>query len=126
MKGDTGRYVEVLEALIRRSQAKKVDLERRLGWSRGALTKLLRGRQKLAVGHLLALLDVLDVDPLAFYTLVHGVEKRQGNEMLGEKVFALLGPAGTPLVLPRFLSDEDLDRRIRDAVEQALSKSGNE
>jgi transcriptional regulator with XRE-family HTH domain len=111
-------YVEVLATLVERSGVTKVNLEQRLGWSRGTLTKVLKERHKLTVVHVLKILEVLDIEPLSYYKLVHGSEPAQGTSW--ESAFRMLGPAARPLVLSRFLAEEDLDRLIAEAVEKAM------
>jgi transcriptional regulator with XRE-family HTH domain len=120
------RYVEALSAFIQRKGMLQVDLEKRLGWSRGTLTKVLKGRQKLTVGHVLSLVEVLDIEPLSFYTEVHGGEKSRAEPTPAEALFRMLGSGGRPIVLSRFLTDEDLDQRISEAVAKALSRREKE
>lgn len=121
MDPTTSRYCEVLEGLIEQRGTPKVELERKLGWSRGALTKLLKSRKKLAVDDMLALLAALDVEPLSFYAMVYSGEKSPAREAPWTKAFGPLGPAARPLVLSRLLTEEELDERIRKAVARALS-----
>ena len=124
MDPQISRYVEDLATLIERSGEVRVNLEQRLGWSRGTLTKVLKERQKLTVGHVLKVLEVLGIEPLSYYTLVH--QSEPAKEASWEAAFRMLGPAARPLVLSRFLTEEDLDGLVTEAVEQAMARREKE
>jgi len=110
------RYTAALAALLKERRFTGRELDRRLGWEQGNTTRLLRGKRELRVGQILAILKVLEVEPLAFYTSVHG------DRSLATRVVAGLGaPSPPPLLLPPAMSEEEFSRRVREAVLQALA-----
>ena len=101
---------------FRRSRQQRVTDSMDLGWEQGNTTRLLRGKRELRVGQILAILKVLEVEPLAFYTSVHG------DRSLATRVVAgLSAPPLQPLLLPPAMSEEEFSRRVREAVLQALA-----
>ena len=61
------RILELLEAAILKSRRSRRDIERKLGWSQGYLSSLLRGRIALKVWHVFALSRELGLEPLSFF-----------------------------------------------------------
>lgn len=120
---DTRRYVEVLRELVERSDLSRGQVEQKLDWARGQLTKLLRGTYNLKVAQVLAILDVIHVEPLQFYALVHGGTAVPRNEDLAARVLRSLAETSPqPLALPPSLTAEELETRIEAAVLRALSR----
>ena len=123
---DISPYTKVLDKLIGSSRLTKAELEQKLRWSKGRLTKLLKGTVDLKVEHVLALLEAINVDPLHFYALVHRPEGApgRGGKSVAEILIAAFEARGTPpqpLLLPVAITSEELDTRIAEAIQKALS-----
>lgn len=120
---DIRRYTEVLDELIGRSRLTKADLEQRLHWAKGRVTKLLQGRYELKVRHVLSILETIEVEPLHFFDLVHrSTDPGQGSSP-AESLIAAFEAKGTqpqPLHLPATLTTEELDALIEKAVRRVL------
>jgi len=124
---DIRRYIVVLDELIGRSRLTKADVEHRLHWAKGRLTKLLQGTYELKVRHVLSVLDAINVDPLHFYALVHrSANPRRGGSLAESLIsaFEAQGAQPQPLLLPITLTAEELDARIEQAVRRALDGAG--
>ncbi|HKI02016.1 MAG TPA: hypothetical protein VKK31_08555 [Thermoanaerobaculia bacterium] len=124
---DIRRYTAVLDELIGRSRLTKADVEQRLHWAKGRLTKLLQGTYELKVRHVLSVLEAINVQPLHFYALVHrSADSGRGNSLAESLIaaFEAQGAKPLPLLLPAMLTAEELDARIEKAVRQALDRAG--
>jgi len=118
MDEDIRRYRDVLRHLIERSGKPHRTIEDQLGWSRGAVSKLLSGTNELRVRQLLEILQNLGVGPMIFYRLVYG-------DTLSERILEELSASGDeeqPVVLPPAMSASEFDRRIEEAVTAALRR----
>jgi transcriptional regulator with XRE-family HTH domain len=118
MDADVERYLSALRQLIERSGRSFREVERRLGWPIGRLSRLLSGATSLKVGSVLDLLRGLGVEPLVFYQLVHGKEPAGWlEERLAD------GPQTQPaVVLPPAMTEGELERRLEEAVRIALAR----
>ena len=124
---DIRRYTAVLDELIGRSRLTKADVEQRLHWAKGRLTKLLQGTYELKVRHVLSVLEAINVQPLHFYALVHrSADSGRGNSLAESLIaaFEAQGAQPLPLLLPALLTPEELDTRIEDAVRRVLDGAG--
>lgn len=110
------RYIAVLKELIARSGLTQREIERRSGWAKSSLTKLLLGHWDLKVRQLLAILKAIEVAPPVFFHLVY--EKRPITDRLLEELGGR--PEPESMALPPAMSTEELDRRIEEAVERVL------
>jgi transcriptional regulator with XRE-family HTH domain len=124
---DTNRYVEVLRDLMDRSGNSRAQVEQKLGWARGQLTKLLHGTYNLKVSQVLAILDMIGVEPLRYYTLVHGEPgsppRLRGGDIAVRIIQSLPEPdAVLPLLTPPSLTADELEMRIEAAIERALAR----
>jgi hypothetical protein len=124
---DIRRYTAVLDELIGRSRLTKADVEHRLHWAKGRLTKLLQGTYELKVRHVLSVLEAINVDPLHFFALVHrSADLGHGNSPAESllSAFEAQDALPQPLLLPATLTAEELDTRIEQAVRRALDGTG--
>jgi transcriptional regulator with XRE-family HTH domain len=122
---DTRRYIEVLRELMDRSGNSRAQVEQKLGWARGQLTKLLRGTYNLKVAQVLAILDTIGVEPLRFYSLVH--ENASGapdpkSDLTSRVLQSFAGTSSQPLTLPPTMTADELEARIEVVIERALSR----
>lgn len=113
------RHIDVLEALIARSGKSKREIERRAGWAKSSLTKLLKGQWEIKLRQVLELLAAIDVAPLIFFRLVYR------DLPLPDRLSEELGEGGpVPVLLPPAMTEEELDRRIEEAVERIMRREG--
>jgi transcriptional regulator with XRE-family HTH domain len=117
MDTETGRYLVLLQELIDRSGTSMREIERRLGWSAGRLTKLLAGTNELRLRNFLEILRTINVDPWDYYRLVCG--KTKLSEHVVHKL-EVAKPKTEPVVLTPAISETELNRRIQEAVDRAL------
>ncbi len=125
---DIRRYTAVLDELIGRSRLTKSDVEQKLEWAKGRLTKLLQGTVELKVRHVLSILEVINVQPLHFYALVHRSADSGQDSSPAERLISAFEKQGThpqPLLLPSTLTTEELEERIEQAVRRAFEGAGN-
>ncbi|MEM8962170.1 MAG: hypothetical protein AAGD38_11875 [Acidobacteriota bacterium] len=66
-QNETARALELLRQLIRTSPYTQRQVEERAGFSRGYLSQLLHANLDLKYRHILLVLDVLDMEPRAFF-----------------------------------------------------------
>jgi transcriptional regulator with XRE-family HTH domain len=116
--------------LILASRITREEIDRRLGWSRGATSRLLTGNAKLTYRHILLLLGVLNVTPDFFFSTLHGRGSRAARRGavrlvdLGALV-ELIGGVWPPPAPPEAAGDVEVDRdeleaQIESAVRQIL------
>jgi len=114
---ELSRYLAVLNDLVRQKGITRRELDSRLGWKGGVVARLLRGeRGDLRLSQLLAILKELDVEPLAFYNVVHA-----GTPTTARLLSRLSGGVPPPLVIPPTMTEEEFSQRVREAVEAALA-----
>lgn len=117
------RYQGLLEEVFQRTGVQKRPLERKLGWSRGAVTKLCSGENDLKVGKLLRILDALGVNPLDFYALAHA--EPAAERPLWERILTSLDGQGSvraTLSIPESMSRQELEAMIEKTVRAILEE----
>ncbi len=119
---DLRRYTAVLRELIEDQPLPAAELERRLRWSKGTISKLLRGRTELKVRQLLAILTEIRIDPLLFFTRTHATRGDITSADKAIRHFEALGTPVHPITLLSTLSADELSRLIEEAVARALGK----
>ena len=67
-KGMTLRILERLHLRIRRSRFTQRTIESRVGFSRGYLSQILGGTVEIKYWQLLAILDVMEIEPSEFFS----------------------------------------------------------
>jgi len=117
-----GRYVQILDSLIKRERLSQNEVERRLGWSKGSLSRLLSGKRGLEIRHLLQVLEVIKVTPQEFYGLVH--PPVAPASLASAVMVEIAGDGGSlpPMVLPPRLTAEELDVRIEEALRRVFAE----
>lgn len=111
-------YLEILEGLIKVEHFSIREVERRLGWGKGTLNGIFRGRIELKIRHLFAILDLLGYTPEQFYDLVH--RKMPEGTSVAQRILRILDDLGvTRPAQPRepashALDDAELERRMRE------------
>jgi transcriptional regulator with XRE-family HTH domain len=120
-EGETLRIAQKLESLVRASRITMREVERRLGMGSGVLHRVFAGRISLKMSLILAVLDVLEVQPAEFFQMVF---ENPGPENSSTALLRLLrevritrepptAPAPPPAPVP---SEEELDQRIEEVL----------
>jgi transcriptional regulator with XRE-family HTH domain len=125
-RDDLRRYGAALEGLLASKELTRREVEVRLGWSRGALSKLLQGKNELKVRSLLDILNAIGVAPLDFYTLVHGAaDARPAEAPIASRILTSFGSPEREvgrLTLPRDIGRDELEDLIETVVRRILSE----
>lgn len=128
------RALKLLETLMTISGLNRQDLDRRLGQGRGYSSQVLTGRVELKYRHILAFLEVVDVEPGMFFRVLFpdSLEQRRGTGgRMVERLFRQLHRAGyrerlpvapevSPAPAPPVVDTDELERRIREAIREVL------
>jgi len=126
------RAQKLLEALIKAHGLTKKALDERLGKGPGYTSQVLTGRMELKLRHILEILRALELAPgLFFRALFLESENAQQAPPLMERFLQSLSSIGAfgvkaadPPQLPP-IDAEELDRRIRFAIREALAERGS-
>ena len=68
---ELSRHLAVLADLVKEKKIALTKLDRLLGWRGGMAGRLLRGERDLRLSQLLAILKILQVEPLSFFRAVY-------------------------------------------------------
>jgi transcriptional regulator with XRE-family HTH domain len=92
-------------------------LERKLGWSAGALSKILKGKVEFRFRHLFDVLEALGVPAEDFFELAYPKPSPSGTAQDLMSFLESRGRRGAPLEKPEAaISDDELDERILAAL----------
>lgn len=110
------RYLELLEGLIKVEGFSIREVERRLGWGKGTLNGIFRGKIELKLRHLFGILDLMGYTPEQFYDLAH--RKLPEGTSVAQRILRILDDIGVDRPKPRepapqALDDAELERRMR-------------
>lgn len=110
------RYLELLEGLIKVEGFSIREVERRLGWGKGTLNGIFRGKIELKLRHLFGILDLLGYTPEQFYDLAH--RKLPEGTSVAQRILRILDDIGVERPrpqepAPQALDDAELERRMR-------------
>jgi hypothetical protein len=117
------RYLELLEGLVKVEGYSIREVERQLGWGKGTLNGIFRGKIELKLRHLFSVLDLVGYTPEQFYEMAH--RKMPEGTTVAQRILGILDDLGLerPAKLkgekekeeaaPPVLADEELDRRMR-------------
>ena len=117
--------------LLLASRLTREEVDRRLGWSRGATSRLLTGNAKLTYRHILQILEVANFAPDHFFSTLHGREASAARGavrlMVLRTLFDLAGgawpgpvPAAESAAAPADLDIDALEAKIESAIRQVL------
>jgi hypothetical protein len=115
---ELSRYLAILADLIKERKIALTKLDRLLGWRGGMVGRLLRGERDLRLSQLLAILKILQVEPLNFFRAVYA--DRSVSARLMDSL-AVAAPASAPLVVPPMMSGEEFSKLIRTVLDDALT-----
>ncbi len=115
---ELSRYLAVLADVVKDKKIALTKLDRLLGWRGGVVGRLLRGEREIRLSQLLAILNILEVEPLAFFRAIYA--DRSVSARLMESLTAAT-PLSTPLVVPPSMTEEEFSRLIRTVLDDALA-----
>lgn len=119
------RAIKLLEALIKAHGLTRKALDQRLGKSPGYTSQVLTDRLELKVRHVLEILRALELEPGLFFRALFLTSENASRapQRMEKFLLSLSSPAGPkpePQPPPSTLDSDELDRRIRFAIREAL------
>src|SRR5262245_58447431 len=93
------RATKLLETVMQAAGLTRKELDQRLGAGPGYVSQVLTGRMELKLRHILAILQVLDVDPSIFFQTLYPGDRPSSDQVVMEeflKRFQNLGFGGGP------------------------------
>ena len=121
MKSQTVQLSQVLKRAIRALGLSLREVERRLGMSRGYLTRLFAGEMDLKVDHVVLIAEILGVEPEEIFRLAFPASPAEP----GQAVLRLRESFGVPAEPPQPETGaaSGLEREIEQIVHRALGKA---
>jgi len=129
------RATKLLATLVQIAGLNRQDLDRLLGQGRGYSSQVLTGRVELKYRHVLAILEVVDVEPGIFFRVLYPEpdEPRQGaGGRVMERLLERLQQAGyhdrpSPALsavteLPAAIDTAELERRIKAVIREVFGE----
>src|SRR4029077_8124854 len=116
---EMSRYLAVLADLVKDKKIAMSRIDRLLGWRVGVVGRLVRGERDIRLSQLLAILNILEVEPLAFFRAVYA--DRAVSARLMSSLTTVATPMSTPLVVPPSMTEEEFSRLIRTVLDDALA-----
>ncbi len=117
---DLRQLRQVLRRAVRAAGLKNRELEHRLGIGSGNIYRMLDGTLDLRVRHLLELADLLEIPPSDLLELGCPDAVSRAKRRLGDVIGQPSSPPAEPTAAS--LSLEQLNERIRNAVQEALQQ----
>ncbi len=75
---EVDRYLALLRAKIREQGFTQLEVQQALGWGRSYISQILNRLKCLRYEQVLLILNVIGVDPAAFFAELYGLEGAQG------------------------------------------------
>jgi hypothetical protein len=123
---DVRRAIKLLEGVMRVEGVSKRGMDERLGKAPGYVAQVLSGRLELKFRHVLAILYALEIEPRVFFRALYpDPGEADGSVRMIGRYFDELqrGSAVAPPEPPSpVLRGDELERRIREAVEAVLDE----
>jgi transcriptional regulator with XRE-family HTH domain len=125
------RATKLLATLVQIAGLSRQDLDRLLGQGRGYASQVLTGRVELKYRHILAILEVVDVEPGIFFRVLYPEpdEPRQGaGGRVMERLLERLHQAGyqdrpSPAAsTPAPIDTAELERRIKAVIREVFGE----
>lgn len=112
------RLTELLETLVRVKRIPVREIERRLGYAGGTMNRIFSGKIELKVRHILSVLEILDVEPTAFFHIAYekGTENASVEQILGK--LERMGLAGRPEPKETLVSHDDLRQTVAEILQE--------
>jgi GNAT superfamily N-acetyltransferase len=130
MEDEIRRATKLLATLVQIAGMNRQDLDRLLGQGRGYASQVLTGRVELKYRHILAILEVVDVEPAIFFRVLYTEpdEPRQGaGGRVMERLLERLHQAGypdrpAPAEVPPAVDTAELERRIQSVIREVFGE----
>ncbi len=117
------RVRRLLDVVIREAGMTYSDVEGRLGWGGGAVSRIVSGDRELRVEQLLAMLDLTGMKTSQFFTLAERFEALEVTlELRSEVLRALAGDSQAADPVEAKLSDAELEERIETVLRKMFMK----
>jgi len=121
IEDDIRRSAKMLESVVRMYGLSARQLEEKLSYGAGTVNRLFSGKIELKLRHILLILEVIGIPPSQFFREVFPEDDRPRSEPeMASRLLDLLERHAPPRrsiqPAPPSVSDEDLDRRILDAL----------
>jgi transcriptional regulator with XRE-family HTH domain len=117
---DIRRCAKMLESVVRMDGLSARQLEEKLGYGAGTVNRLFSGKIELKLRHILLILEVIGIPPSQFFREVFPEDGRPRSEPeMASRLLDLLErhvPKRPTRPAPAGVSDDDLDRRILEAL----------
>jgi transcriptional regulator with XRE-family HTH domain len=123
------QFARVLKILIRFSKIKSQDIEKRLGFSAGYMSRLLSGKIDLKISHVLDIAAILGLHPQELFSIAFpqpgpgpspGLQNLQ--RMLPHLVPPLHGPAPAETPAPAAIDLEQLHEKLEAGFNELLQR----
>ena len=125
----TEQLARVLKLLIRFSKIQNQELEKKLGFSGGYMSRLLSGRIDIKISHVLDIADSLGMLPQEIFSIAFPASSpgpspglRNVHKMLPHLVPAAMAPAPPPPPAPPPFDVDRLHRKLEDSLSETLDK----
>jgi transcriptional regulator with XRE-family HTH domain len=129
VEDEVRRATKLLETVMQTAGLTRKELDQRLGAGPGYVSQVLTGRMELKLRHILAILQVLDVDPSIFFQTLYPGDRPSSDQVVMEeflKRFQNLGFGGGPPPQPPAVDPQELERLVQSAVRAALDDRTDE
>ena len=117
---------KLLERLMKARGYSRLGLANKLGNHRGYVSQILSGRLELRLAHIVALLEAMDIEPLAYFELLfprNGTPRADRGRieeiLLGDLSVPVAPPPPAPVAMP---SMDELEALIERAVSRAMKE----
>jgi|GEM_PF-1900209 len=125
----TEQLARVLKLLIRFSKIQNQELEKKLGFSGGYMSRLLSGRIDIKISHVLDIAETLGMLPQEIFSIAFPATSpgpspglRNVHKMLPHLVPPAMAPAAPPAPAPPPFDVEKLHRKLEDSLTETLDK----
>ena len=117
------RVRRLLDLVIREAGMTYTDVEGRLRWGGGAVSRIVSGSRELRVEQLLAMLDLTGMKTSQFFTIAERFEALEVTlDLRSEILRALAGESQAADAAEAQLSDTALQKRIETALRKMFRK----
>jgi len=125
----TEQLARVLKLLIRFSKVQNQELEKKLGFSGGYMSRLLSGRIDIKISHVLDIADVLGMHPQEIFSIAFPQSSpgpspglKNVHKMSPHLVPATMAPAPPPAPAQPPFDVDKLHRKLEDSLTETLDK----
>lgn len=117
------RVARLLESMVRVAKVPNREIETQLGYAGGVLYRIFAGRITLKLTMILAILDVLKIEPAKFFQMAFQAEQEDSSAALLRLLREVRKHPEQPTPpAPEALSAEELDRRVEETLRRILAE----